>query len=374
MTSKEKSALQKEIVDSLDTKPHGRLILAPRIGKTKLIIDIIKRDKIESILWVTPSAKLADEDIPQEFETWKAKKYLKNLTTSTWMSLHKVFGSFDMIVLDEEQFATEHNLQSFFDGSIQCNHIVSMTGTQTKHEDKQDLYKRLDLEILYELSINNAVDIGLLSNYKLNVLEVELGTEKNVLAGSKEKPFMTTEQSQYTYLDKSMKQALFQKRKDAQFKVLARRRFIANANSKFEAVKYLLNSLEGRKLIFCGGIKQAEALSEHTYHSKTDNISLKNFQNGEIDELAMVNTGGTGYTYKAIDHLFVIQCDSDKNGLTSQKICRTLLQQKDYLATIWLVVLKNTQDEVWVASTLENFDQSKVECVNFKSYIKNEKI
>ena len=32
MTDKEKSELQKEIVDGLPLCPHGRLILAPRVG------------------------------------------------------------------------------------------------------------------------------------------------------------------------------------------------------------------------------------------------------------------------------------------------------------------------------------------------------
>ena len=72
MTNKEKAKLQKDIVESLDLKPHGRLLLAPRSGKTKLAIDIIKKNKPKSILWVTALAKLAEEDIPGEFDPWAA--------------------------------------------------------------------------------------------------------------------------------------------------------------------------------------------------------------------------------------------------------------------------------------------------------------
>ena len=101
MTNKEKSEIQKKIVDSLDLKPHGRLLLAPRVGKSKLIIDIIKKNNPKSILWVTPSAQLADKDIPEEFITWKAKKFVSRLTTVTWMSLNKIKGHYEMIVLDK---------------------------------------------------------------------------------------------------------------------------------------------------------------------------------------------------------------------------------------------------------------------------------
>lgn len=369
MNSKEKTQLQKEIVDSLEPNPHGRLILAPRVGKTKIGIDIIKRDKPDSILWVTPSAELADKDIPLEFEKWKAKRFIKKLTTSTWMSLDKVEGHFDMIILDEEQFMTENNYINLYLKKITYNSLISMTGTKTKHENKQQLYKNLSLRILYDISINDAVDIGLLSNYTMKILEVSMSSEKNIQAGNKQKQWMTNEISQYSYLDNIAKQAIYQKRRDVSFRIMERMRFIKNAPSKHNAAEWLFNNLEGRKLMFCASIDQAEQLCSHTYHSKTDNKDLVAFKNGNIDEITMVNAGGVGQTYKAIDHLILVQADSDKNGLTSQKICRTLLQQKDYHAVIWIISLIGTQDEKWVESTLESFDKTKVEFVRFKNLI-----
>lgn len=371
MTKAEKSRIQKEIVDGLPEKPHGRLLLAPRVGKTKLMIDIIKREKPKSILWITPSAELAEKDIPEEFETWRAKKYLKCLTTVTWMSLNKIKGDFDLIVGDEEQFATENNLLPLMSGELIYENIIFMTGTPTKHDHKKNLYEQLGLEVLIDLSINQAVNIGLLANYSINILEVDLGRENNIVAGTKAKPFKTSEKKQYDYLTKMVQQATFQRRKDAKFRILTRMRAIKNSPSKFNAVQELLNKIGGRRMIFAGSIKQAEELSDYTYHSKTDNKHLNLFKSGEIDELALVNAGGTGHTYKAIDHLILVQCDSDKNGLTSQKISRTLLEQKDYKATIWIVCLLDTQDEKWVQSTLENFDKSKVQYIRYKNLNNN---
>ena len=94
---------------------------------------------------------------------------------------------------------------------------------------------------------------------------------------------------------------------------------------------------------------------------------LRDFKEEKINSLALVNAGGTGHTYKNIDHLVLVQADSDKNGLTSQKIARTLLSQGKYKATIWIVCLLGTQDEKWIASTLENFDSSKIEYIEFKN-------
>lgn len=371
MTNKEKSELQKEIVDSLNSNPHGRLLLAPRVGKTKIGIDIIKRDKPNSILWVTPSAELAETDIPNEFDTWKAKRFKKKLTTVTWMSLNKISGHFDMIILDEEQFATENNLEGLLmkpvAGGISYNNIITLTGTPTKHKDKIELYNQLNLKPLYTISINNAVNIGLLSNYTMNIVEVDMSDEKNIEAGSKDKKFMTSEKKNYEYLNRTAQQAIYQSRSDVGFRIMNRMRAIKNSPSKLNAAKHLVDTLDGRKLIFAGTIDQSSKLSDNLYNSKTDNKALKAFQAGETDELAMVNSGGTGFTYKEIDHLILVQSDSDKNGLTSQKLARTLLQQPNYQATIWIISLIGTQDEKWVESTLQNFDSEKINYLRFKN-------
>lgn len=367
MTNAEKSKLQKEVVDSSPIGESGRWLLAPRVGKSRIAILDIKRIKPKSILWVTPSQELAKDEIPKEFEKWGAKRFIKNLTTSTWMSLDKVTGHYDYIVLDEEQFITLANSVHLRTGGLTCNVLRTMTGTPTKHEEKLQIYKDLNLNVLYEISINSAVDIGLLSNYNMFVVEVEMSTARTIEAGNKDNRFMTSEKDQYAYLSKVVKQAVIQKRADAKFRILNRLRAVKNSPSKLEAAKGLLERLEGRKLIFCGSIEQAEELCANTYHSKRDNKDLLAFKEGTIDDIAMVDAGGVGQTYRAIDHLIMTQVDSDKNGLTSQKLARTLLQQEDYSATIWILVLLDTQDEKWVESALENFDKEKITYIRYKN-------
>ena len=369
MTSKEKSALQKEIVDTLDANPHGRLILAPRCGKTKIGIDVIKKNKPSSILWVTPSAELAEKDIPAEFVTWKAKRYVSKLTTSTWMSLHKLTGHYGMIILDEEQFLTENNSVNLINGTLTCDSLITMTGTASKHDTKKDLYNQLNLKVLYKISINEAVDIKLLSNYKMKILECSMSTDKVIEAGTKDKKWMTNEIAQYDYLDRTAKQAIYQNRADVGFRIMNRMRFVKNSPTKLKVAQWLFENLQGRVMMFCSTIAQAETVSPNTYHSKTDNTHLAKFKSGELDKITLVNAGGTGHTYKAVDHLVVVQSDSDKNGLTSQKICRTLLDQKDYEATVWMVSLIGTQDESWIKSTLTNFDHTKFEYLRFKNLL-----
>lgn len=367
MTDKEKSALQKEIVDSLPLKPTGRLLLAPRVGKSRVVINIIKKNKPKSILWVTPSSQLATVDIPAEFVKWKATSYSKKLTTVTFASLNKIKGHYEFIIIDEEQKVTLNNFKNLLDKTLTYDYLISMTGTATKHDDKQDLYKKLGLKVLYDLNINTAVDIGMLANYEINVVEVEMLKDRNITAGSKEKPFLTTEEANYQYIHNQTNTAIFQKRKDMMFRILHRMRTVYNSPAKLKVAKHLISTLEGKKLVFCATIKQSEELCEHTYNSTTDDSNLLAFNEDKISTIGMVNSGGIGYTYKNIDHLILVQSDSDKNGEVCQKISRSLLQQKDYKATIWIICLMRTQDEKWVASALESFDKKRINYINFKN-------
>lgn len=98
---KSRNEIQQDIIDSLKIPSHGLLLLSPRMGKTKLGIDIIKREKPKSVLWVTPNTKLRDEDIPAEFKQWKALRYLSKTDIICYASLSNHTGNYDKIILDE---------------------------------------------------------------------------------------------------------------------------------------------------------------------------------------------------------------------------------------------------------------------------------
>jgi superfamily II DNA or RNA helicase len=361
--------VQKELLESLQYPTKSILLLSPRIGKTRIGISYIKQHKLKKVLWVTPSVKLRDIDIPQEFVTWKAKSYLSGADIICYSSLAAQEGSYDLIILDEIQAVTENNTEPLFNGKIKFKAILGLTGTMPKHDEKLQLIKRLKLTIEREITIDEAVDGNMVADYRVKVLEVPLDrVNKNVSAGTKAKPFLTTEGANYDYLSKDIARKLYiTDKKLLQFSILKRLRFIYNSPTKLETAKKLISYLKGRKLVFCGGIEHAELLSQYTYHSKTDQKDLQLFLDGKIDLLACVNAGGTGFTYKNVQHFIIVQADSNKSGQFIQKLARSLLLQKDYVASIWVVCLQGTQDEVWVKSALEELDADKIEYINIKN-------
>lgn len=367
MTKKEREELGKEIVDSID-KPHGRIRLPMRFGKTKVAIDLIKKFKPKSILWVTPDSDLATREIPLEFEKWRAKTYLKRLTTVTWRSLDTLVEHFDLIILDEEQTITPNNSRGLFDGSLTYNNILTLTGTPSKDVHKENLIQQLQLPILIEITLTDAVDLGVLSNYQVNVLLVPMDVEDNLWAGSKDRKFKTSEAKQYNYWSSRYERARLEGKSTTRIAIL-RMNTIHNSPSKLRAAKFLKKVLKGRRLFFCASQKQAEEISNQVYHGNTTGKYLQKFLKKETDLLTLVNKGGVGVTYTEVDHLVLTQVDSDVSGRTTQKIGRTLLAQGDYEATIWLLVSQGTQDEVWARSVLSRFHQDKIKYYDF-NYLK----
>ena len=361
--------VQAQILDSISNPAHGLLKLSPRSGKTKLGIEIIKREKPKKVLWITPNTKLRDEDIPAEFKQWKALSYLKKTDIICYASLANHTGNYDKIILDEVQDLTISNCTPLLNGKIKYKTIVGMTGTLPKHKDKLDLYNKLELKSLAEMSIDEAVENNLIAPYKIKIIEIDLDAkDKYIVGGSKAKPFMQTEKARYEYLTKLINIKLFSGQPVPKFFYLNRMRFLYNLKSKHEFAKKLISKLEGRTLIFTGSIAQAESLCKHTYHSKTDDILLKKFLEGKIDKLACVNAGGVGYTYRGVNNFVITQINSNGKGDSTQKIARSLVLQEGYVATIYILVVRNTVDEDWLKKVLQDFDIKNVEYISSKNY------
>jgi superfamily II DNA or RNA helicase len=358
--------VKKQIINSLPLQPHGRILTAPRTGKTAIAIELIKRNNPESILWCTPSKELANIGIIQEFHKWNASEYLQNLSTSTYDSLHKIKGYFEMIILDEDQVITENRLKNILNKEITYNYIITLSGTPAKTIEKNIIYQMLKLPVLCRIDINEAVDTKLLSDYNINVIQTRL-SQSPITAGKKDHLFTTTEEKNYKWINDKTQEAIQDKmNKRTQFLIMKRRRTIADSPAKEYVARQLIKELKGRKMIFCSSIEQSERICDYVYHSKTSNKNLFDFIDEKIHTLGLVDAGSLGFTYKNIDHLIIVQVDSDNTGKTSQKICRALLKQEGKVPTIWIIELLDTQDTKWVESALSNFDNTKIKRIKYR--------
>lgn len=364
--STNKTKIQNDIVKDLDSI-HGLLILAPRLGKTRIAIKIIqeKLEKPKKILWVTENTKLRDVDLPNEFKTWNAEDKLKITKFVCYQSLHKIKGNYDLIILDEFQFITLKNCVNLLNKSLSATNILGLSGTYPNSFNKQAILKSLKLKPLKNIDINSAIEENLIADYDITVVEIELDDEnKNIKSGRKDKYFYQTEKSKYNYLESKLKP--FHKKS---VDIHQRNHFLYSLPSRTNYIRDILPFLSGRTLIFCGTIKQSKEITPYIYNSSTDSMHYDNFQKGKLSHLALVNKGAVGHTYRNVNNLIISKIEKNSLGNVTQRIARALVKQKDHKANVILFKVKNTVEDNWIKHSLKDFSEKNIRYISYVDFL-----
>lgn len=355
-----KTIIQNRIVANLEVPSNGILNLAPRLGKTRIAINILKKENPESILWVTSNVKLRDEDIPEEFKKWKALKLLKKTKIICYQSLNKEIGEYEKIILDEYQNISPNNMANILNSKLKYKSILCLSGGHPKSFEKNSILQRLNLKILSSITIEEAVEKKVLPNFTIYTIGCNLDDkDRYIKAGNKKVSFLQTEKRQYEYLTNRINKKL-ETNSVKDFDFLHRMHLIYNSPTKYKVAKKLIDSLNGRKLVFCSNTSWADRLSPHSYHYKTTNEFLNKFIKNEIEVLTCVNSGGTGYTFTNVDNLIIVQVDSNKRKDITQKLSRALLLQKNFTPNVYILYLKDTVDETWKNLVLSEFKKERI--------------
>jgi superfamily II DNA or RNA helicase len=139
---------------------------------------------------------------------------------------------------------------------------------------------------------------------------------------------------------------------------------IYNSKTKLEATKKIL-SLQDRAISFSGRQEIADQLGDESFHSKADKTALDRFKAGKINKLSVVSMVSMGVTITELKVAVFNQLKSEEN-LAIQQAMRVMNMEGGKKATIYIVYLKGTQDEVWMLSALQGFDPSKIKKIDLK--------
>jgi superfamily II DNA or RNA helicase len=353
---------------------RGILAMATGSGKSKVAIDLAtylapSEFVFTKIALLVPTEKLRDENWKEEFIKWKAPLEWRATTSLCYASASKVSNNkFELVILDEGHNITQLN-SSFF-ANNQVENIVMLTATVPTDPIKLAILKSLGLEVVYNLTLDVAVQLGFVSPYKVVVITVPLNSvDKNVVGGNKANSFMTTEQNQYNYLSETVEKTRFLGGKIAQFAIMRRMHAIYKLKSKEDVVKFLLNSVipkKDRVLVFSANIEKASRACEYTYHSKSGNRGYDLFKSEQINQLSCVKAINEGHNLPNIDKAIAEQLTSKDKDIV-QRIGRIIRFRPGHEAVLYIIQAEKTQDDVWVKTALLGLDQSKIEYITFNN-------
>ena len=342
----------------LDNDKFGILNLCPRFGKIYTTINILEKlPKDISILIAYPDLKIKSA-WEQDFLVRKYKN--SNITYTTHLSIKKHTDiKFDLVIIDEIHLLSEAQMEvCAYMFNKHTPYVLGLTGTLSS-QTEDTLGQELELLVLANYSIEQAIKEGVITDYEIRVISVALDNKvENNYKGkwkSEKKQF-----DAYGWVIDQMER----QRKSTMFLRLARMRIVQGSLAKLNKTKELLaKHKDERILVFCGVTKIADALGIPVYHSKAgDKEVFEDFASGKGNHLAVVKIGNTGVTYKPLNRVIINYFDSNAENL-AQKINRCMAMEyntPDKKAHIYIICSTEEVEKKWLRKALEFFDSKKI--------------
>lgn len=354
-----RSKIQQEALEAwFNSNQKSMLNCAPRVGKCKIAIDIIKKGNFNNILIALPRNDI-QESWEADFIKWGFKP---NVEYTTFLSAKKLKDfKGDLLIIDEPQEASVNQLKEL-SKIVDNNKTLLLSGTITWKTEKE-LSTYLKTDICYKYSIEEAVEAGILADYSITIHKIDL--DSKVKSIETKKGFVT-EKERFRALS-WVRNNLIKEQKPFMFLDLKLINLIQNSLSKSNYTKKLLKDwgLE-RILVFCGLTEVADKLEIPVYHSKSKEKDIfTDFCNGKGKHLATVKLMQSGITILPISK-GIINYTSGSPEDTAQKLCRFLgieYLTPDKKADIHIICSTEEFEIKRLETGLKFFDNSKIKWI-----------
>lgn len=378
---------------------HVLLELPTSFGKTKLGLDrmvsVLGKKKSPKILIVIPRLVLV-ENWKDEFKKWKLEHLLKHVTFSTYVSVPKHVGKWDVVIFDECHHLSERCQEALEHYSI--SHCIALSAT-VKKELKGNIQAVFPNIYCYKVSMKEAIDEGILPDPRVYLIPLTLATGvptetiiKNpkgvgnietswatrwsVLNQKKFKVTIYCTQQQYMEdLDKQIEwfKGKYMRTRSDIFKnkwlKLCGDRLKWLSSKKNAYMKTLLDLLDKeRTLTFCSSIEQTEELGENCINSKNKTSSkiLQAFNEGKVNHITACNMLNEGMNLVNCRVGLYANLNSAEN-IIKQRLGR-ILRHEDPI--IIIPYYKGTREEELVTTMLEDYNPKLVTVVNSLNELK----
>ena len=351
--------LQKQMVQKTikfyKTNDEGYLDLAMRFGKTRCVIEVLKKlCKNGEVLIAYPDNKLRDTWI-DECELWRYDN--PNVTHVNFSSLKKhLYVGYNFFIIDEFHSASENERESCFEIMKNSVRTLALSGT-VSDDTKMDW----GIKEIAKYTTLQGISDGILADYQITVHLVALD---DIQKTKDKKGKLRTEKQRYdayTWVIEKMKD----ENRNFMHLALARNRLSLSSLGKTNYLKGLLKKLSDKRVVvFTGLSKVADEIGIPSYHSKSPNDdAFTGFQKGEHNHLALAAMGKVGVTYKELDSVILLNFTYNAEE-TSQILNRAIkLDYKSKVADLHIICLSEKAELKKIKESLSMLDATKIKYV-----------
>ena len=203
------------------------------------------------------------------------------------------------------------------------------------------------LPVIYEYSIPEAINDGVLSNFKTYVVNHKLNNVKSYILPFKKSKVEQTEQAVYSIYDMMCKD-YSKPRVVLETMIRKRTALLYNLKSKVPVVKKLIQNIGSDKKIILFGVHKDILYQITPNVVEKDNIDelLDKFNKGEINVIASSKMLGRGKTLKGLEYCILVSYYSTSTSFL-QWLGRIVRYAEGKVAKLIVLRTLNTQEMVW---------------------------
>lgn len=335
--------LQQKMIDSIINNNNGLYAISPRFGKTRCTLKAL--EQIPGDILISVPSEFIIQVWKEECQKWNFPNPLR-LYFCCHASIHKQ-SHFDTLVIDEiHSCISEIRLEGI--KQIKANRIIGLSGS-LGNKAKEILKEKLELPVLLEHTVDNAVENNIISDYEIYIHQI---------------PMSLQETNKYNSLSSRVAWAKNNgNSKQLFFASLGRARFLYNINSKNDYAKKLINNFD-RCILFANLISVSNSICGVSYHGKSKENTLQLFQEEKINQLGLVKLASEGQTFINLDTVVIVGINSSEISMIQRALRALNLDKESKLANIHLIVSKNTvESDKWLPTALQSFNKDKIKYV-----------
>lgn len=312
-----------------------------------------------------------------EFSKWDYEHVLDRVDIVCYASAYKIENEhYDIVVCDEVHLGLSPEYRKFFENNT-WNRLLCMTATPPEEIEYRDILYKL-APVCYRIDLDKCVELGLVSPYKIICKPIELTSLEKQEYDKANKTFVYAKYilGQFDAFDRarhimgSGKHTASNQDKAAaaQFyrAIRARKAVVDHADGKVAELQKLVIKNIGEKILVFGGSneftnKLADATETFStvYHSgktkKQKEQALKEFRSG--DKPVLCSTKALNQGFDVADATMAVICGLTSKSLTMiQRVGRIVRYQEGKVGQIFILYVKDSQEEKWLKSSVKNLD------------------
>lgn len=354
-----RNEVQRIIIDKIKKALFRGIVLASvRSGKTRILLTAI-REMSDNDLDIKVLVGYPNVDIKNSWiEECIKMDYHPNIKYSTFKSLKKVENDiYDFIVFDEAHTIPPDNILPIVSKMVKNNDKVILASGTYSDDTLFNLQLSTGLQQIVDYSTDDAIEDGIVNNFKIEVHLFKLDKVRKVPFGSLRK-WYSTDYKECLRLSKKVDESFG---KDKMMAALFRMKMINSCQSLIRVVEnWIEDNPNKRFILFTGDEKVGMNYNIPMFNSKSKNNDvLKDFQEYRSNSLCLIKKGGTGVTYEGLDTILITDINSNSETL-EQRCGRSLLFEEGKESTVHIFCSTEQFQLNWLENSLKSINPNRI--------------